>query len=129
MSLETTASAKTSAPSSQAIFRSYVISWNLTQRCNLRCEHCYIEGGPIQKAILANELSTEKCKSIIDEIAEIHPQALLILTGGEPLLRPDIFELTRYASDRGMWCVMGTNGVLITEKLVDAPTRCRPERR
>jgi len=109
-----------STENSRGIFRSYVISWNLTQRCNLRCEHCYIEGGPIQKALLEGELNTDQCKSVMDQIAQVHPNALLILTGGEPLLRPDIFELTRYATDLGLWCVMGTNGVLITEKLADA---------
>ena len=109
-----------SKETSKGMFRSYVISWNLTQRCNLRCEHCYIEGGPIQKALLEGEMDTGQCQSIMDQIAGIHPNALLILTGGEPLLRPDIFELTRYATELGLWCVMGTNGVLITETLVDA---------
>jgi len=98
-------------------YRSHVISWNLTQRCNLKCEHCYIEGGPLQKAMLAGELDTEQCLAVIDQICEVNPQALLIFTGGEPLLRPDIFELVGYAAKKGLWCVMGTNGVLITERL------------
>ena len=99
-------------------FQSHVISWNLTQRCNLKCEHCYIEGGPLQKAMLKNELTTEQCFLTIDQICEINPNALLILTGGEPLLRPDVFEIAKYAADKGLWCVMGTNGVLISERLV-----------
>ena len=106
-------------PSGADPFRSHVISWNLTQRCNLKCEHCYIEGGPIQKAMLAGELNTEECFRVIDEICEINPEALLILTGGEPLLRPDIFEIAAYAGKNGLWCVMGTNGVLVTERVVD----------
>ncbi|MDJ0842394.1 MAG: radical SAM protein [Acidobacteriota bacterium] len=101
------------------LFQSHVISWNLTQRCNLKCEHCYIEGGPIQKAMLAGEMTTEQCLRTVDQISEINPNALVIFTGGEPLLRPDVFEIVQYASDKGLWCVMGTNGVLVTERLVD----------
>ncbi len=104
---------------SGALFQSHVISWNLTQRCNLKCEHCYIEGGPLQKKVVAGEMSTEECLRVIDELVEVNPNALLIMTGGEPLLRPDIFQLAAYANQKGLWCVMGTNGVLVTELLAD----------
>lgn len=101
-------------------FSSHVISWNITKRCNLRCEHCYIEAGPIRdKSELDGELTTQECFKVVDQITEVNPNALLILTGGEPFLRPDVFEIARYAGDRGLWVVVGTNGVLIDEGLLD----------
>lgn len=99
-------------------FQTHVISWNLTRLCNLKCAHCYIEAGPLKKGELKGELSTEECLRVVDQIAEMNPNALLILTGGEPLLRRDVFHVARYASDKGFWVVVGTNGVLLTGDLV-----------
>ncbi len=99
------------------MFRSHIISWNLTKKCNLRCEHCYISAGRISKAESQDELSTEECFRVVDQICEVNPQALLILTGGEPLLRKDVFEIAAYANSKGLWVVVGTNGVFITEEL------------
>lgn len=99
------------------MFRSHVISWNLTKKCNLRCEHCYISAGRISKAEARDELSTEECFRVIDQICEVNAEALLILTGGEPLLRKDVFEIASYADSQGLWVVVGTNGVFITEEL------------
>ncbi|MHC4094018.1 MAG: radical SAM protein, partial [Planctomycetota bacterium] len=99
------------------MFRSHVISWNLTKKCNLRCEHCYISAGRISKTEARDELSTDECLSVIDQICDVNPEALLILTGGEPLLRKDVFEIASYAGAKGLWVVVGTNGVLITEEL------------
>lgn len=101
----------------------YIISWNLTYRCNLSCEHCYLDAGPQFKPSAENpldekgELSTQECYRIIDQISGFAPEALTILTGGEPLLRRDILEIARYASHKKLWVVMGTNGVKITENL------------
>src|SRR5205814_823227 len=64
-----------------------------------------------------SELGTEECFKVIDEIAAFAPECLTILTGGEPLLRRDILEIVRRAADRGLWVVVGTNGVCITENL------------
>lgn len=102
----------------RAMFQTHVISWNLTRLCNLKCAHCYIEAGPLKKGELKGELSTEECLRVVDGIAEVNPNALLILTGGEPLLRKDVFQIARYASDRGFWVVVGTNGVKIAHDLV-----------
>ena len=99
------------------MYRSHVISWNLTKKCNLRCEHCYISAGRISKAEARDELSTGECFRVIDQICEVNPEALLILTGGEPLLRKDVFEIAAYANSRGLWVVVGTNGVFVTEQL------------
>ncbi|MGH7544561.1 MAG: radical SAM protein, partial [Gemmatimonadota bacterium] len=100
------------------MFQTHVVSWNLTRLCNLKCVHCYIEAGPLKKGELKGELSTEECLRVVDGIAEVNPNALLILTGGEPLLRKDVFQIARYASDRGFWVVVGTNGVKIAHDLV-----------
>lgn len=102
--------------------RPYVISWNLTYRCNLACEHCYLDaGGKPQVASESfadrSELSTEGCFRVIDEIVSFAPDCLLILTGGEPLVRRDIVDIIRYAASKELWVVVGTNGVKITESL------------
>lgn len=102
--------------------RPYVISWNLTYRCNLACEHCYLDAGSTSLVATDNfadrsELSTEECYRVIDDIASFAPECLTILTGGEPLLRRDILDIVRRAAERGLWVVVGTNGVCITENL------------
>ena len=102
--------------------RPYVVSWNLTYRCNLACEHCYLDAGGTPQVGTENfadrsELGTEECFRVIDEIAAFAPECITILTGGEPLLRRDILEIVRRASERGLWVVVGTNGVRITENV------------
>src|SRR6059058_3912729 len=102
--------------------RPYVVSWNLTYRCNLACEHCYLDAGGTPLVGTENfadrsELGTEECFKVIDDIAAFAPECLTILTGGEPLLRRDILEIVRRAAERGLWVVVGTNGVCITENL------------
>jgi radical SAM protein with 4Fe4S-binding SPASM domain len=102
--------------------RPYVVSWNLTYRCNLACEHCYLDAGGAPLVTTENfadrsELGTEECFRVIDDIAAFAPECLTILTGGEPLLRRDILEIVQRAADRDLWVVVGTNGVRITENL------------
>src|SRR4051795_13233266 len=111
-----------SHPDASAFPRPYVVSWNLTYRCNLACEHCYLDAGgtPLvgtEKFADRSELSTEQCCRVIDEIAAFAPECVTILTGGEPLLRRDILEIVRYGVAKGLWVVVGTNGVKITENL------------
>lgn len=105
-----------------AFSRPYVVSWNLTYRCNLACEHCYLDAGgapqvPTLNFIDRSELGTEECFRVIDELAAFAPECVTILTGGEPLLRRDILEIVRYAAAQGLWVVVGTNGVKVTESL------------
>jgi len=99
--------------------RPYVVSWNLTYRCNLACEHCYLDAGPnplvkTEEFSDRSELSTDDCFKVVDEIAAFAPECLTILTGGEPLLRRDILAIVRRCAERGLWPVVGTNGVKVT---------------
>ena len=107
------------AAPSESMYRSHVVSWNLTKKCNLRCEHCYISAGRITREEAEGELTTDEALAVVDQLCEVNPEALLILTGGEPLLRKDVFEIASYASKKGLWPVVGTNGVLITPELCE----------
>lgn len=86
-----------------------IIAWEVTRSCNLNCVHCRATAncGPYP-----GELSTEKCFHLIDEIAAMS-SPVIILTGGEPLLRPDIFEIAAYGTNKGLRMVMATNGTLV----------------
>lgn len=86
-----------------------IISWNTTNACNMYCKHCYRDAG----AKAEDELNTEEGKALIDQIAGAGFK-IMIFSGGEPLLRDDIFELVRHARERGLRPVFGTNGSLIT---------------
>ena len=90
-----------------------VMSWNVTRECNMKCSHCYINATDNK---LKNELTTTEAKALIDQIYEVS-RPLLILSGGEPLLRGDIFELIKYGSTKGLKMGLGSNGSLIDEKV------------
>jgi len=92
----------------------YTVSWNLTQRCNQQCAHCYLSALP--HATTTDELTTEECFRILDELAGVNPDLLLILTGGEPFLRRDLLDLAGHAAKRGFTVVLGTNGFLLRDK-------------
>ena len=99
---------------SRSPYTAYSVSWNLTQRCNLECAHCYMSAHA--GADTRGELTTDECRRIIDEIAVVNPNVFLILTGGEPFLRKDLFEIAGHATARKFTTVLGTNGVLLREK-------------
>ena len=90
----------------------HVIAWNLTRRCNLACAHCYISAGSWETG--ANEIDTRTSLSIVDQILEINPSPLLILSGGEPLVRDDLEEIASHAHRGGATVVVGTNGIGLT---------------
>lgn len=96
-----------------------IVSWNVTNACNMFCDHCYREAG----CKAEEELSTEEAKTLLDQIAKAGFK-IMIFSGGEPLTRPDILELVSYATSLGLRSVFGTNGTLITlemaQKLKDA---------
>ncbi len=87
-----------------------VVVWNSTNSCNLNCIHCYADAVGETNP---HELSTEEAKSFIDNLAEFNVPVLLF-SGGEPLIRDDIFHLIKYARSKGIRSVISTNGTLIT---------------
>ena len=93
-----------------------VIFWNLTGRCNLACEHCYNASGAERDT--SDELSTTEAKTFIDDCGMLGVPVIL-LSGGEPLMRADIWELASHASSRGIRTALSTNGTLITPALAD----------
>ncbi|TDR56917.1 heme d1 biosynthesis radical SAM protein NirJ [Halomonas ventosae] len=92
-----------------------VVIWNLIRRCNLTCKHCYTTSADID---FAGELSTAEAHAVLDDLAAFRVPAL-ILSGGEPLMRPDIFELSRRSRELGIYTGLSTNGTLITEENID----------
>lgn len=88
-----------------------LISWNITLKCPLRCAHCYVNAGEREAA---GVLSTEEAYAVIDQICELG-RPVVILSGGEPLMRDDIFKIARYGTQKGLVMAMGTSGVLIDE--------------
>lgn len=97
----------------------YLVALNLTRRCNLGCAHCYLDAG-MREGVGSDELSTDEVKGVIDDIADLSDECMIVLTGGEPLLRRDITDLAAHASGRGLMVVVGTNGLMLTEKRVAA---------
>ncbi|HIX83352.1 MAG TPA: putative heme d1 biosynthesis radical SAM protein NirJ1 [Candidatus Megamonas gallistercoris] len=90
-----------------------VVVWNSTRTCNLKCRHCYMSSDA-QK--YANELTTKEAKKFIDDLADFKVPVLLF-SGGEPLIRPDFFELADYAAKKGVRPTLSTNGTLITPEV------------
>ncbi len=93
-----------------------VVIWNLIRRCNLTCQHCYSISADKD---FPGELSTEEVFAVMDDLKAFHVP-VLILSGGEPLLRPDIFEISQRAKEMGFYVGLSSNGTLITEKNIDA---------
>jgi len=93
----------------QASERRPIVVWNITRTCNLKCVHCYNDSGVGKPS---NEVTTAKAKTVLDDLAEFGAPSVLF-SGGEPLMRPDLFELIEYAVGRGLRAVISTNGTLI----------------
>jgi 12,18-didecarboxysiroheme deacetylase len=90
-----------------------VVVWNVTRRCNLQCVHCYSNSFDIE---YTGELDTAEGKALIDDLAAFGAPVLL-LSGGEPLIRTDFIDLARYAVSKGMRVAVSTNGTLITRNM------------
>ena len=100
-----------------------MVAWEVTRSCNLACGHCRASA---QSGPYAGELDTEKCLGLLDEIAGV-AKPVIILTGGEPLLREDIYKIAAYGDKKGLRMVLATNGTLVDEavagKLIEAGIR------
>jgi MoaA/NifB/PqqE/SkfB family radical SAM enzyme len=89
-----------------------VVVWCATRKCNLNCMHCYSGGN----AATDGELSTDEAKKMLDELAECG-SPFMILSGGEPFLRPDVFELGSYAREIGLPVIVSSNGTVVTREI------------
>ncbi|MFW6162525.1 MAG: radical SAM protein [Planctomycetota bacterium] len=90
-----------------------IVVWNTTLRCNLACAHCYLDA---RDRAGSDELTTEQAQAFIDDLAAMGSPVLLF-SGGEPLMRPDLMELGRYAIDAGLRAVISSNGTLVTPEM------------
>lgn len=95
----------------------YLVALNLTERCNLRCAHCYLDAR-VMKEGATDELATGEVKRVLDGIAEVGPEAMVVLTGGEPLLRRDLEEIAAHANRLGLMVVIGSNGLMLTPERI-----------
>ncbi|OPY37383.1 MAG: pyrroloquinoline quinone biosynthesis protein PqqE [Methanoregula sp. PtaU1.Bin051] len=93
-----------------------VVFWNVTDTCNLACTHCYSGSGPGSGT--GDELTTGEARALIDDLAAAKIP-LVIFTGGEPVLRPDIWELAKYCKENGIATALSTNGTLITDEVAE----------
>lgn len=91
----------------------FLVVWNYTKLCNLRCPHCYENAGPDRAK---DELTTEEAKRAVDEFEDAGVVAIAF-SGGEPLLREDVFEVASYAKGKGFFTSIATNGTLVSRKL------------
>ncbi len=89
-----------------------VVVWCTTKRCNLNCMHCYSGGNTASDG----ELSTEEAKRMLDELVE-YGSPFMILSGGEPFLRADVFELGSYAREIGLMVIVSSNGTIVTPEI------------
>jgi AdoMet-dependent heme synthase len=92
-----------------------LIFWELTKGCNLRCVHCRASATELSSP---SDLSTQAARDIIDQIAEVS-SPILVLSGGEPLFRSDIFQLASYGTDKGLRVALATNGTLVTKEVAE----------
>src|ERR1700722_10890254 len=89
-----------------------LIFWEVTKGCNLRCVHCRATATELSSI---NDLPNTKALNIIEQVSQLS-LPILVLSGGEPLFREDIYELASYACDRGLRVALATNGTLVTKE-------------
>lgn len=93
-----------------------VVVWNITRRCNLHCLHCYSHSRNVD---FADELSGDEGRALMDDLADFGVPVILF-SGGEPLMHPEILDRIAYARSRGMRAVLSTNGTLMTSDIVQS---------
>jgi len=97
----------------QSGYRPRLVFWELTTGCNLSCIHCRASATELMSP---DDLSTAECLDVVDQIASYAP-LILVLSGGEPLWRRDVFEIARHAVSKGLRVALATNGTLIDETM------------
>jgi len=94
-----------------------LLAINLTEKCNMECAHCYLDAKTLKQGA-ANELACDEVCALLDDLAGRDTQTMVVLTGGEPLLRRDLEEIIQHGSRLGLSMVVGTNGTALTGKRV-----------
>ncbi|MEA3291092.1 MAG: radical SAM protein, partial [Pseudomonadota bacterium] len=92
-----------------------VVIWNLIRRCNLTCKHCYSISADID---FPGELTAAQTFAVMEDLKQFGVP-VLILSGGEPLLRPDIFDISRHAKEMGFYVGLSTNGTLVNDTNIE----------
>ena len=93
----------------------FLVIWEVTQACDLSCKHCRAAAQPLRSP---EELTTEEGKRLIDQISEMHVP-IFVMTGGDPIKRPDIFELIRYATEKGVHAALTPSATpLLTREVI-----------
>jgi heme b synthase len=90
------------------------IAWEITRRCNLNCVHCRSSSGLEAKG--HPDFTLVEARRVLDDIAS-YAKPVVVLSGGEPLLRPDVFEIAQYGTDLGLRMCLATNGTLVTQEI------------
>lgn len=110
-------SAEKNGIAAYAVQAPHLVALNLTRRCNLRCAHCYLDAGTRRNGT-AGELTTGEVQALLTQIAALSGETTVVLTGGEPFLRPDLFAIAQHAAGLGLMVVAGTNGTLLDDRRV-----------
>jgi radical SAM protein with 4Fe4S-binding SPASM domain len=103
----------------QMVAAPFLVVWDFTHACNLKCKHCYEKADKP----LPDELTTDEAKELIDNLTEIGTVSIAF-SGGEPLLRKDFFEIVNYAHKKGLYVAVATNGTLITKDIARRMKKC-----
>ena len=93
----------------------FLVALNLTRRCNLNCAHCYLDAG-MRESDNTGELTTAEVRGLLDDIAALSDETMVVFTGGEPLLRTDLTELVAHAAGLGLMAVLGSNGMGLNDR-------------
>jgi len=96
-----------------SIYAPFLVVWDFTHRCNLKCKHCYSNSG----ATSETELNTKEALDVVDQLADYGVTALAF-SGGEPLAREDFFKVASHAAKRGLYVSLATNGTMLTKENV-----------
>jgi len=99
-----------------------LLAINLTEKCNMACAHCYLDAKTLKQGA-ASELGTDEVCELLSQLASRSTQTMVVLTGGEPLLRADLEEMIQHGSGLGLSMVIGTNGTALTERRVQSLKR------
>ena len=95
-----------------SLYAPFLVVWDFTHKCNLRCKHCYSKSGAVEE----EELSTPEAIAVVDQLADAGVTALAF-SGGEPLSRKEFFEVAGHAVKRGLYVSVATNGTLLTKEM------------